>query len=77
MKLELRSNDTIAATANRQARCICCAGVIETSSDQDASLGLNVTLGLVSDECALICSDCTSRLIAVREADKLLTRRRR
>ena len=77
MKLELHGNDTVAATARRQARCICCAGVIEISSDQDASLGLNVALGLVSDECALICNDCTSRLISARQANKPLARGRR
>ena len=77
MKLELPGSDTIAAAASRQARCICCGGGIEISSDQDASLGLNVALGLVSDECALICNDCTSRLIATRKANKLLARGRR
>jgi hypothetical protein len=77
MKPERPGNDTVAATAHRQPRCICCGGVIETSPDQDASLGLNVALGLVSDECALICNDCTSQLIATRKANKLLTRGRR
>jgi hypothetical protein len=77
MKLEVTDNDTAAATASRQSRCICCAGVIEMSPDQDASLGLNVALGLVSDECALICNACTSRLISAREANKPAARGRR
>ena len=63
MKLEMTGNDTAAVSAGRQPRCVCCAGVIEISPDQDMSLGLNVALGLVSDECALICDGCTSRLI--------------
>lgn len=77
MKLELSGNKPNATSASRQARCMCCTGVIEISPDQDASLGLNVALGLVSDECALICNDCTSQLIAARVANKLLARGRR
>lgn len=76
MKLEITGNDTSAMTSGRAPRCVCCAGVIEVSPDQDMSLGLNVALGLVSDECALICDGCTSRLIAAREASKPLARRR-
>ena len=77
MKLEMTGNDAAAAMASRQPRCVCCAGVIEISPDQDMSLGLNVALGLVSDECALICDSCTSRLITAREASKRLTPGRR
>ena len=77
MKLEMTGNDTAAATGGRQPRCVCCAGVIEISPDQDMSLGLSVALGLVSDECALICDSCTSRLISAREASKRLTPGRR
>ena len=51
-------------------------GDTEITPDQDMSLGLNVALGLVSDECALICDGCTSRLIAAREVSKPLARRR-
>ena len=76
MKLEMTANDTAAVTSGRAPRCVCCAGVIEISPDQDMSLGLNVALGLVSDECALICDGCTSRLIAAREVSKPLARRR-
>ena len=76
MKLELTGSDTTTVTAGRQPRCIGCAGVIEISPDQDMSVGLNTMLGLVSDECALICNACTSRLIAAREP-KLPARGRR
>jgi hypothetical protein len=76
MKLEITGNDTAAMTSGRAPRCVCCAGVIEVSPDQDMSLGLNVALGLVSDECALICDGCTSRLIAAREANRSPARRR-
>ena len=51
MKLEMTANDTAAVTSGRAPRCVCCAGVIEISADQDMSLGLNLALGLVSDEC--------------------------
>jgi hypothetical protein len=77
MKLETTGNDTAVATVGRQPRCVCCDGVIEISPDQDMSLGLNVALGLVSDECALICHACTSRLISARAANKPLARGRR
>src|SRR5262245_23333270 len=76
MKLEMTGNDTAAPTPGRQPRGVCCAGVIEISPDQDMSLGLNLALGLVSDECALICDNCTSRLISARQASKPLPRGR-
>jgi hypothetical protein len=76
MKLEVTGNDTAAMTAGRAPRCVCCAGVIGILPDQDMSLGLNVALGLVSDECALICDSCTSQLIAAREASRPPARRR-
>lgn len=75
MKLELTGKDTAAATG-KQAICICCAGAVDISPDQDMSPGLNVTLGLVSDECALICDGCTSQLIAARQASRTLARGR-
>jgi len=37
---------------------------------QDMSLGLNVALSLISDECAVICNACTSRLVSARKANK-------
>ena len=75
MKLETTGNTTTAA-ASRQPRCVCCAGVIETSPDQDMLVGLNLALGVFSDECALICDGCTSQLIATRAASTPPTRRR-
>ena len=65
MKFETAGN-AATAIASRQPNCTCCGGVIETSVDQDMALGLNVALGLVSDECALICNSCTSQLIPAR-----------
>ncbi len=44
-------------------RCFCCNGVIASVSDQDISVGLNPALGLVSDECALVCYSCTAKLM--------------
>ena len=70
------TGNTTTATASRQPICVCCAGVIETSPDQDMLVGLNVALGLFSDECALICNSCTSQLIAARAANTPPTRRR-
>jgi hypothetical protein len=37
-------------------------------SDQAGAVGLDLRLGLASDECALICNDCTARLIEARAA---------
>jgi hypothetical protein len=76
MKRELSSNDTAATVPNRQLRCVCCDGEIQISPERDTSLGLNLALGLVSDECALVCDGCTSRLIAAREANKPVARGR-
>jgi hypothetical protein len=50
--------------SERQPRCLCCDGIISNCSE--AEVGLNLKLGLVSDECALICNDCTTRLIEAR-----------
>jgi Cu/Ag efflux pump CusA len=47
------------------------------SPDQDMSLGLNVAFGLISDECAVICNACTSRLVSARKANKPPARGRR
>ena len=59
-----------------QHRCICCGGMIEIPPDQDISVGLNLTLGLVSDESAFICDGCTTRLIAARPVQKSAVRGR-
>jgi hypothetical protein len=52
--------------SDRLPRCWCCDGVIPDLSDQAAAVGLDLTLGLVSDECALICNGCTAKLIEAR-----------
>jgi hypothetical protein len=49
-------------------RCLSCSGIITGLADQHLGIGLNVKLGLVSDECALICNECTARLIETRAA---------
>jgi hypothetical protein len=77
MKSEIAGHDVAAPSPARQPRCDSCGGVIDISPDQDISPGLNLALGLVSDECALVCNGCTSRLIAAREAEKLQARGRR
>lgn len=66
------------ATASvTQHRCLCCGGVIAGLSDEDISVGLDATLGLVSDECAFSCNDCTARLIEVAAAQRAHTSRRK
>ena len=55
------------ATSDLQHRCICCDGVIENLSDETISIGLDLKLGLVSDECALICNACTAKLVEARQ----------
>ena len=47
-------------------RCLSCNGIIAGLVDRDLATGLNVRLGLVSDECALICNECTAKLIDAR-----------
>ena len=61
----------------RPPRCLCCEGVISDISDQTAAVGLDLKLGLVSDECALICNDCTARLIEARALQDHAPRRPR
>ena len=50
-----------------QHRCMVCDGVIANVSDEVFSIGLDLRLGLVSDKCALICNDCTTKLIETRK----------
>jgi hypothetical protein len=52
--------------SERLPRCMCCDGAISDLSDQAGAVGLDLRLGLVSDECALICNDCTAKLIEAR-----------
>ena len=60
-----------------QHRCVSCNGVIAGVSEEDAEIGLNSALGLVSDECAFICNDCTARLIEAAAALRVTRSRRR
>ena len=55
-----------APAVERQPRCQCCDGVLSDVSERATAVGLNLSLGLVSDECALICNDCTAKLIEAR-----------
>ena len=58
-------------------RCLSCNGIIAGLDDQDLGIGLNIKLGLVSDECALICNACTAKLIETGPpAGRPVTRRR-
>jgi|GEM_PF-5505421 len=54
-----------------QHRCACCDGVIADLTD-DGAIGLDARIGLVSDQCAFVCKDCTASLI---EAAALRRRR--
>jgi len=58
------------ASSELQHRCMCCDRIIENLSDETISIGLDLKLGLVSDECSLICNDCTARLISDNQARK-------
>jgi len=58
-------------------RCSCCDGVIADLSEDTLPLGLDLRLGLVADECALICNACTRRLIEARALQASATSRRR
>ena len=69
MEHESVSNERAVPSPSSQRRCICCGGVIDLP-DQDLGLGLNLPLGLVSDECALICDGCTANLVAARAKEK-------
>jgi hypothetical protein len=63
--------------SERLPRCLCCDGIIAAISDQDAAVGLDLKLGLVSDECALICNDCTAKLIEARASQREVPRKSR
>ena len=77
MKQEVGDHDAAKSLTGQYPRCICCNGFIEMSLDEDISLGLNLKLGLVSDECALICDGCAARLAAARAAETTPARKRR
>jgi hypothetical protein len=59
-----------------QHRCMCCDGVITNLSDEAFSIGLDLKLGLVSDECALICNGCTEKLVEARKLGARLAKGR-
>jgi len=67
--------DTFGSTTQR--RCLCCNGVIVGAPDEDTAIGFSPVLGLVSDECAFICNDCTARLIEAATAQRATKGRRR
>lgn len=58
-------------------RCLSCNGIIPGLVDQDLGIGLNIKLGLVSDECAFICNGCTAKLTEMRPAAGTAVTRRR
>ncbi|MCP3469173.1 hypothetical protein NLM33_02395 [Bradyrhizobium sp. CCGUVB1N3] len=60
-----------------QHRCLNCNGVIAGLADQDLGLGLDTRVGLVSDECALICNVCTAKLIETRASEPVTAASRR
>jgi hypothetical protein len=47
-------------------RCLSCNEIIAGLADRDFGIGLNIKLGPVSDECALICNECTAMLIEAK-----------
>jgi hypothetical protein len=65
------------AIQQTQYRCLCCDGVIASLSEETIPVGLDLKLGLVADECALICNACTTRLIEARRLQARSTHGRR
>jgi len=63
--------------SDTQRRCSYCERVIPALPDEEVSVGLDVKLGLVSDECALICNACTASLIETRIREAAISPRRR
>ena len=62
--------------SDMQHRCSYCDHVIPALADEDLAAGLDVKLGLVSDECAYICNECTANLIETRMREVALSPRR-
>ena len=76
------TRDAPVAAADRgasdtQHRCLYCDRVILTRPDVDLAVGLDSKLGLVSDECALVCNECTAKLIETRSREAVVTGRRK
>jgi hypothetical protein len=63
--------------SERLLRCQGCDGIIADISDQAAAVGLDLKLGIVSDECALICNDCTAKLIEAQASQRESQRKSR
>jgi hypothetical protein len=58
-------------------RCACCEGVIENIAGDSIPSGLDLRLSLVSDECALVCNECTARLVEANRLNASPANRRR
>jgi hypothetical protein len=69
----MAQRETVPAAVNQipgpehQYRCACCEGIIEIGPSEVIPTGLDLRFNFIFDECELICSACTSRLI---EANK-------
>jgi len=63
--------------ATQSYRCACCQGIIESLSSETVPSGLYLRLSLVSDECELICNDCTARLVEENRSRARPAERRR
>jgi hypothetical protein len=63
--------------SDTQHRCLNCDRVIPVLADEDLAIGLDPKLGLVSDECALVCNECTAKLIETRSREAVVTGRRK
>jgi len=74
-----RRDENLADRFEAPPRCLCYNGTLPGLADRDIPIGLNAALGLVSDECGLICDDCTTRLIETNalHSGNVLHRRRR
>jgi hypothetical protein len=69
--------DAVDHISRAQYRCMCCDGAIENLSEETIPVGLDLRLGLVTDECALVCNACTAKLIDARTPQASTPGRRR
>jgi hypothetical protein len=56
-------------------RCACCEGTIEVPLRETIPNGLDHRFSFIVDECELICSGCTSRLIEANAARMAVRRK--
>jgi hypothetical protein len=77
MARQATTTDAVDHIPQAQYRCICCDGTIENLSEETLPVGLDLRLGLVTDECALVCNACTAKLIDARTSPAPSTGRRR